>query len=72
MCVYGSARAIHPLCFSERANRSILQLTDVLGDPSCEEESMDKGGGQQTDSIVGEESWHQLQHSDAGPQSRIL
>ncbi|XP_048865182.1 serologically defined colon cancer antigen 8 homolog isoform X2 [Brienomyrus brachyistius] len=56
----------------ERANRSILQLTDVLGDPSSEAESMDAGGGQQTDSIQGEDSWHQLQHSDAVNQLRSL
>uniref|UniRef100_A0A3B3QE78 SHH signaling and ciliogenesis regulator sdccag8 n=1 Tax=Paramormyrops kingsleyae TaxID=1676925 RepID=A0A3B3QE78_9TELE len=56
----------------ERANRSILQLTDVLGDPSSEADSMDAGGGQQSDSIVGEESWHWLQHSDAVNQLRSL
>ncbi|KAJ8387332.1 hypothetical protein AAFF_G00158280 [Aldrovandia affinis] len=56
----------------ERANRSIQQLSRVLGEQSSGAESMESAGDQGSDSTAGEDSWNQLQQSDAVNQLRSL
>ncbi|KAG9334179.1 hypothetical protein JZ751_008538, partial [Albula glossodonta] len=56
----------------ERANRSIQQLSRILGECSSEADSMERLGNQDSDSTAGEDSWNQLQQSDAVNQLRSL
>ena len=59
------------LDFTEKANRSIQQLSSILDRSSSEEsEGVDRQANPDADGTVDDDSSHQLQESDAGRNSQ--